>query len=162
MTQVTTSASSNVVSYDQVTTTRVVSYDQVTTTGVVSYDQVTTTRIVSYDHITTTRVVSYDQVTTTAVVSYDLVTTLTDNSKLLSPSFHGLQEVANWHCCAQLASYQFNCSTLTRYICKTGKLLKMSSFSQKNLGKSHHFSHYERIWVVICRQVGRPSRQLLL
>ena len=59
----------NVVSYDQVTTTRVVSYDHVTTTGVVSYDHVTTTGVVSYDHVTTTRVVSYDQVTTTGVVS---------------------------------------------------------------------------------------------
>ena len=106
----------NVVSYDQVRTTRVVSYDHVTTTGVVSYDQVTTTRVVNYHHVTTARVISYDHVTTTGVVSYDLVTTLTDDSKLLSPSFHGLQEVANWHCCAQLESYQFNCSTLTRYI----------------------------------------------
>ena len=101
----------NVVSYDQVTSTRVVSYDQVTTTGVISYDQVTTTRVVSYDHVTTTRVISCDQVTTTGVVSYNLVTTLTDNSTLLSPSFHGLQEVANWHRCTQLASYQFICST---------------------------------------------------
>ena len=65
--------------------------------NVVSYDQVTTTRVVSYDHVTTTRVVSYDQLTTTGVVSYDLVTTLTDDSKLLSPSFHWLQEVDNWH-----------------------------------------------------------------
>ena len=65
---------------------------------VVSYDHVTTTGVVSYDHVTSTGVISIDHVTTTGVVSYDLVTALTDDSKLLSPSFHGLQELANWHC----------------------------------------------------------------
>jgi hypothetical protein len=88
----------NVVSYDHVTTTRVISDNHVTTTGVLSYDHVTTTWVVSYDHVTTTGVVSYDLVMTTRVVSYDLATTLTDNSKLLSSSFHWLKEVANWHC----------------------------------------------------------------
>ena len=86
-----------VVSYDHVTTTRDVSYDHVTSTGVVSYDPVTSTGVVSYDHVSSTGVVSYDHVTTTGVVSYDLVTILTDDSKLLSPSFHKLQELANWH-----------------------------------------------------------------
>jgi hypothetical protein len=62
-----------------------------TTTRVISYDHVTTTRVVPYDHVTTTGVVSYDLVTNTRVVSYDPVTTLTDDSKLLSPSFHDLQ-----------------------------------------------------------------------
>jgi hypothetical protein len=81
-----------------VTTGRVVSYDLVTTTRVISYNHVTTTRVVSYDQVTTDRVVSYNHVTTTKVASYDLVTTLTDDSKLLSPSFHALQVVANWHC----------------------------------------------------------------
>ena len=86
----------NVVSYDHVTTGRVVSYDSVTT-RVVSYEPVTTNRVISYDPVATTRVISYDPVMTTRVVSYDLVTTLNDDSKLLSPSFHRLQEVANWH-----------------------------------------------------------------
>ena len=83
----------NVVSYDQMTSGKFLSYNLVTTTRVVSYNPVTTNRVVSYDPVATTRVVSYDPVMTTRAVSYDLVTTLTDDSKLLSPSFHGLQEV---------------------------------------------------------------------
>ena len=75
------------------TTGRVISYDSVTATRVVSYDPVTTNRVVTYDPVATTRVVSYNFVMTTRVVSYDLVTTLTDDSLLLSPSFHRLQEV---------------------------------------------------------------------
>ena len=78
-------------------TGKVVSYNSVTTSRVVSYNLVTTNRVVSYGPVATTRVVSYDPVITTRVVSYDLMTTLTDNSKVFSPSFHRLQEVANWH-----------------------------------------------------------------
>ena len=87
----------NVVSYNHVTTDRVVSYDSVTNTRVVNYNPVTANRVSSYNLVATTRVISYDPVMTTRVISCDLVTTLTDGSKLRSPFFHGLQEVAVWH-----------------------------------------------------------------
>ena len=65
--------------------------------SVVSYNHVTTGWVISYDLVMATESSVYNPVTTTRVVSYNLVITLTDDSKLLSPSFHGLQEVANWH-----------------------------------------------------------------
>ena len=41
------------------------------------------------------------------------------------------------------------------------QLAKNIFFLAKNLAESRHFSHDERIRVVSCRQMGRPSRQLL-
>ena len=49
-----------------------------------------------YDHVTSDVVVRYNHVTSGVVVSHDLTTTLTGGSKLLSPSFHDLHELANW------------------------------------------------------------------
>jgi hypothetical protein len=42
------------------------------------------------------------------------------------------------------------------------QLAKNIFFLANNFGESRHFSHDELIQVVTCRQMGRPSRQLLL
>ncbi len=72
----------------------VVSYDHVTSDAV-RYDHVTSDAVVRYDHVTSDAAVRYDHVTSGVVVSHDVATTLTDDSKLLSCSFHELQELAN-------------------------------------------------------------------